>query len=160
MSSPSNWPTLGTPVRSSADPPSSSQARPSSGPSNWSQPGSFYLSGSSAPTLVHQYRSSRHPPAPPHPHPRSDQSQYPSPSSSRAGSGSLTGRDKDGGAVLMTEAVCCCCGSGLRYPRDSYSYRCGVCLVVGEGRERRRGTEGQFRVAQSTVAGPSPSGPW
>ncbi len=145
MSSPTEWPSLGTPVRSSASHSPSTQSRPASASSNWSQPGSFYLSGSSAPTVVHQYRSSRHPPPPPRP----SQSPRASGSSSPGGSfaGSLTGRDKNGAAILMTEAVCCCCGSGLRYPRDSSSYRCGVCLVVGEGRAKECKHTPRGRVA-------------
>ncbi|GAA6035922.1 hypothetical protein JCM8097_005167 [Rhodosporidiobolus ruineniae] len=97
---------------------------------SWSTPGSFYFTGSSAPPILNSRRapplkgrssthsSIRSSPALPH----SPSASAPSP------------------PVLLTDGVCVCCDSDVRYPRASASFRCTVCDVVNDlTEEQRRG---------------------
>lgn len=51
---------------------------------------------------------------------------------------SSTPSPKPSPPVLLTEGVCCCCGTTLRYPRASPSFRCTVCDTVTDLDDKAR----------------------
>lgn len=117
-------PPVGTPVQPVASTSAAIEPRPSLA-SPWTESGSFYAFGSGSPRILHTRR------APPFKGRSHKASPSPSPSHlSRPASP----------AVLMTTAVCCCCGTELRYPRASPSFRCPTCdQIVDLSAEARRG---------------------
>ncbi|TNY21652.1 Proteophosphoglycan ppg4 [Rhodotorula diobovata] len=117
-------------VASTLPRPSPSPSAASSNP--WAAGGSFYLGGSGAPASMatrkappFKGRSSMHRSATaPSPRPAPPPSSTPSP--------------KPSPPVLLTEGVCCCCGTTLRYPRASPSFRCTVCDTVTDLDDKAR----------------------
>ncbi|GAA5973337.1 hypothetical protein JCM21900_001675 [Sporobolomyces salmonicolor] len=104
---------------------SSSFAAPPPPPS-WTTPGSFYLGGSGAPPILNTRR------APPF---KGRSSAWSTPSQTPR---TASAAPPLSSPVLMTEGVCCCCGTTLRYPRESPNYRCTLCEVVNDVPETRR----------------------
>ncbi|GAA6046592.1 hypothetical protein JCM3770_006226 [Rhodotorula araucariae] len=98
-------------------PPSSS----SNSPAAWTSAGSFYVGGSAAPRSM----ATRKAPPLKGRASTSSSSTRPSPPPS---SGSVAPPPSP--PILLTEGVCSCCGTTLRYPRASPTFRCTVCATV------------------------------
>ncbi|GAA5828232.1 hypothetical protein JCM11251_002647 [Rhodosporidiobolus azoricus] len=113
------------PSSSSFPPFASSSSHP---PPAWSAGQSFYFGGSAAPPILNTRRAP----------PRKGQSS-PHPSSRRAPP--PPGPPPPAAPpVLLTDARCACCDTGVRYPRSAASFRCTVCETINDlNEEQRRG---------------------
>ncbi|BGP04499.1 Putative E3 ubiquitin-protein ligase [Rhodotorula toruloides] len=127
---PAAYPRSAQPSPSPSPIPRSSRRR-----SPWQNGSSFYLTGAGAPPILNtrrappfKGRSSIHVEQRPSARLSSPTSLPPSPS------------PVPSPPVLLTEGVCCCCGTALKYPRSSPNFRCTICETVNDlSAEARRG---------------------
>lgn len=134
---PAAYPRSAQPSPSPSPIPRSSRRR-----SPWQNGSSFYLTGAGAPPILNtrrappfKGRSSIHVEQRPSARLSSPTSLPPSPS------------PVPSPPVLLTEGVCCCCGTALKYPRSSPNFRCTICETVNDlSAEARRGkaSDGAF----------------
>ncbi|GAA5907558.1 hypothetical protein JCM6882_004407 [Rhodosporidiobolus microsporus] len=109
--------------------PSSSSSGAAAASSAWSAGNAFYLGGSAAPPILNTRR------APPR---RGHSSLAPRTAPSAAAPPPPGPPPPPSPPVLLTDARCACCDTGVRYPRAAPSFRCTVCETVNDLNEQQR----------------------